>query len=136
MKRGLTSLLLLVLVGVTACSESSSPPADKAATSTTMAADLPADAPAPGTLLPATPLTPPVIDANGVTELKWEHLIPPGFEPEKIMAKYEDQISQIAEGSPEDEALLEKIVEEFNQAPSNPEWANKKIRLPGYFPFG
>ena len=72
-------------------------------------------------------------DSNDeVLNLEWEDLVPAGFEPETIMAKYAEQIDQISEGTPEDDALMEKILAEFNAAPSNAELSGKRVRIPGF----
>ncbi len=79
-----------------------------------------------------TEVAPLVINADGVLELAWENLVPVGYEPAVIMDKYQDQIDQLEEGSPEEEALFEKIMIEFNQSPSNQELNGQRVRLPGF----
>ncbi len=112
-------------------------PAETAEAKPAVTPPLPADAPAPGTPAPASePLvgmpTEPTVLPDGTLELRWEHLVPQGYEPETIMAKYAAQIDQITEGSPEDDALMEKIMAEFNTAPSNASLGGKRVRLPGF----
>ena len=64
--------------------------------------------------------------------LKWDDLVPPDFQPEKIMAKYQAQIQAAGEGSKEEVALFKKVMDEFNNAGPNTALNGKKVRIPGF----
>lgn len=71
-------------------------------------------------------------EENGVLQLAWEHLAPQGYDADTMMAKYQDQIGQVGQGSPEEKALLDTIMEEFSKAPTKPELAGKHVQIAGY----
>lgn len=66
------------------------------------------------------------------TKIMWEDLIPEDFQPEAIMAKYQEQIDNTPEGAPEEQALFDKIMAEFNNAPSNETLSGKQVKIPGF----
>ncbi len=65
-------------------------------------------------------------------EILWDGLIPANFTAESIMSKYEDQLAEIEDGSPEAAELYETMQAEFNNAPINDELDEALIRLPGF----
>lgn len=67
-----------------------------------------------------------------VRKIVWKDLIPKGFEPEVTMKKYEKLINNMSEGAEGEQALLDKIMDEFNNAPSNKELDGIKIKMPGF----
>lgn len=69
---------------------------------------------------------------SDVNKIMWEDLIPEDFQPESIMAKYQEQIDNTPEGAPEERALFDKIMAEFNNAPANEALNGKQVRIPGF----
>ncbi|UCC53323.1 MAG: DUF3299 domain-containing protein, partial [Anaerolineaceae bacterium] len=71
---------------------------------------------------------------NGIAyqEILWDALIPADFTPEAIMSKYENQLAQFEDGSPEAYDLYTQMQEEFNNAPVNELIDGALIRLPGF----
>ncbi|MEZ5535290.1 MAG: DUF3299 domain-containing protein [Thiolinea sp.] len=67
-----------------------------------------------------------------VTKIMWEDLIPEDFQPEVIMAKYQQEIDNTPEGAPEEKALFDKIMAEFNNAPPNETLSGKQVKIPGF----
>jgi hypothetical protein len=65
-------------------------------------------------------------------EIRWDALVPADFSPAAIMAKYEDQLAQIEDGSAEASALYTQMQEEFNSAPVNEALNETFVRLPGF----
>lgn len=65
-------------------------------------------------------------------EIMWDALIPAGFTADAIMAKYEDQLAQIQDGSPEAYNLYLQMQAEFNNAPVNKSIDGTLVRLPGF----
>ena len=65
-------------------------------------------------------------------EIMWDALVPLEFTPGAMMAKYEDQLSQFEDGSPEAYELYTQMQEEFNNAPVNELMNGSLIRLAGF----
>lgn len=65
-------------------------------------------------------------------ELTWEQLVPPGYRPEDMMAKYQGQLSVLADGDPAAMEIYNQMMEEFNNAPINEELNQINIRMPGF----
>ena len=65
-------------------------------------------------------------------EIKWSGLVPADFSSKAIMAKYEAQLAQFEDGSPEASDLYAKMQEEFNNAPVNEAVNETYVRLPGF----
>lgn len=73
-----------------------------------------------------------VIDDQGYRELAWEEMVPPGFRPEDIMAKYQDQLNQLQDGDLAAMDLYDQMQEEFMNAPINDELNAQMVKLPGF----
>lgn len=69
---------------------------------------------------------------NGYLQLDWDNLIAPGYETDTILAKYEPLIQEIPHGSEAAFELYQKMEEEFNNAPPNPNLADQKVSIPGF----
>jgi len=97
---------------------------------------LPEDAPALGTAVSelvkpeATPSN--TKDTPAYQTLSWDDLVPENYRPDKVLGKYQAQITAAAEGSPEERALYAKVMEELNSAEGNPALDGKTVRIPGF----
>lgn len=67
----------------------------------------------------------------GVRELKWEELVPPGWDPMKLLRSKGD-LSRLQDGDPQTSALMREVREVWDNAPIRPELAGQKVKLPGY----
>lgn len=65
-------------------------------------------------------------------QIMWDALIPADFTAEAIMAKYDDQLAQIPDGSSEAADLYTQMQAEFNDAPVNETIDGSFVRLPGF----
>jgi len=65
-------------------------------------------------------------------ELRWDDLVPDDFKPEAITQKYQQEITDAAEGSLEERILFKKIMAELNNAGPNTKLDGKKVRIPGF----
>lgn len=69
-------------------------------------------------------------------KIMWEDLVPKDFKPDVIAQKYKKQVDAITEGggdnSAEAQALMSKIIAEFNNAPANKEYDGVKVKIPGF----
>lgn len=70
--------------------------------------------------------------ASGYRELTWEALVPPGFRPEEIMAKYQPELSALQDGDPAAMEIYDQMMAEYNNAPINSELNEVDVRLPGF----
>lgn len=71
-------------------------------------------------------------DAEGFRELEWEEMVPPGFRPEDIMAKYQDELNQMQDGDPAAMDLYNQMQQEFSDAPINADLDGMAIKLAGF----
>ena len=88
---------------------------------------------APAASSPATPAAakPKVVD--GYTELRWDDLVPKGWDPGKAMRdKGITNIGMLIDGDPKTTALMSQMREAWDNAPTEPSLDGAKIRLPGY----
>ena len=71
---------------------------------------------------------------NDVTyeEIMWDGLIPADFTSAAIMAKYEEQLAELEDGSSEASDLYIQMQEEFNNAPVNEALDETFVRIPGF----
>ena len=65
-------------------------------------------------------------------ELRWEDLVPDDFKASNITKKYQQAITDAAEGSAEERALFKKIMGEINNAGPNLALNGKTVRIPGF----
>lgn len=72
------------------------------------------------------------VPTEAIKTLTWEDLIPNDYDPEQILTKYEELFSSIEEGSVEEQALLEKLDAEFDNAPSNQALDGTTVKIPGF----
>lgn len=70
--------------------------------------------------------------SSEVEELRWEDLVPENFRPATIIQKYQQAITDAAEGSEEERALYKKIMAEMNSAGANLDLNGKQVRIPGF----
>lgn len=90
--------------------------------------------PAPTSTDPAaaTVSTDVATDNVAYQEILWDALVPANFTADAIMAKYQNQLDQIEDGSPEAAELWTQMQEEFNNAPVNATIDGMQVRLPGF----
>lgn len=93
----------------------------------------------PGDALPAIPpyASPTAVavtsdDGQTYREIKWEELVPAGYRPEDILAKYQSQLDTFQDGDPAAMDLYRQMQEEFNNAPVNGDLNQVAIKLPGF----
>ena len=68
-------------------------------------------------------------------QLGWSHLIPEGYEPEKLLEKYEKDLMKL-ESLPDDSEeglqIIQRIQSEIDMIPTNTKWDGKWVSLPGF----
>jgi len=65
-------------------------------------------------------------------EIRWEDLVPNDFKADNITKKYQQAITDAAEGSQEERDLFKKIMSEINNAGPNLAISGKTVRIPGF----
>lgn len=69
--------------------------------------------------------------ASAVRQLKWEEMVPSGWDPVKIL-KGRGDLSRLQDGDAKASAMLREVREVWDAAPTRPELDGQKVRLPGY----
>lgn len=109
------------------------------ATTVTTTAVVPPTAAPPAAVEPAAvePTSAPTTYTDAATGtvyqvLEWEHLVPPEFQAEAIMQRYQEELAALEDGDPEAMAIYEQMQQEFANAPANEALDDTLIRLPGF----
>jgi hypothetical protein len=83
------------------------------------------------TVLQAAPVDKGAVKSRAVRELKWEELVPSGWDPAKIL-KGKGDLARLQDGDPKTSALMREVRQVWDDAPTRPELAGQKVKLPGY----
>ena len=75
-------------------------------------------------------LSAPLHAAEKYEEIKWELLVPKGWDPARDFKALD--LSKLDDADPRAAEALQKLKEMWDQAPTEPALAGKKIRLPGF----
>jgi hypothetical protein len=67
---------------------------------------------------------------NGILELKWEDLVPPGYSPYEIFEKYD--IDSLDDSDPQAAQLMAELREAWSMAPVVKELDGKHVKIPGF----
>ncbi len=78
-------------------------------------------------LLPGLPLP---AAANEFTEIKWDELVPRGWDPTRDFKALD--LGALQDADPRAIEALEKMKALFDNAPTEPSMAGRKVRLPGF----
>ena len=81
-------------------------------------------------LLLALCLAPPLQAAEDYRDLKWEVLVPKGWDPSKDLKALD--LGKLQDNDPRAMEALEKIRQMWDNAPTDPALAGAKVRLPGF----
>lgn len=71
-------------------------------------------------------------EAKDYNDILWDDLLPPDFNPEAILERYQDEILAAPEGSMEERILFDKVMGEINSAGANKAMDQMRVRVPGY----
>lgn len=100
----------LMVLSLAACQEQAADNAPNSASEATITTDAP---------------------SSTIKTLDWIDLLPPNIDREALMERYADLVIQRLD-QVDDRSLQATIINEFNQAPSNPKLEGLHIRLAGY----
>ncbi len=83
--------------------------------------------------LAAQPLPKPTANSAGYTEIRWDDLVPKGWDPTQLLKdKGGGNLAALQDGDPKANALLQQLREVWDNAPTEPELNNTRIKLRGY----
>ncbi|MES2719024.1 MAG: DUF3299 domain-containing protein [Pseudomonadota bacterium] len=83
--------------------------------------------------LAAQPLPKPTANSSGYTEIRWDDLVPKGWDPNKLIKdKGGADLAALQDGDPKAAALMQQLREVWDNAPTEPALDGTRIRLPGY----
>jgi len=83
--------------------------------------------------LAAQPVPKPTTNSAGYTEIRWDDLVPKGWDPTQLLKdKGGGNLAALQDGDPKANALLQQMREVWDNAPTEPELNNTRIKLPGY----
>lgn len=86
-------------------------------------------------LLPAAARAQPLPKAGpgGFTELRWDDLVPKGWDPMKgLRDKGVSNPAALFDGDPKTEALMSEMRQAWDNAPTEPSLNGTRVKLPGY----
>lgn len=71
---------------------------------------------------------------NGIVMLEWDDLIPPDFDPDKLIADRMAQygLSELDDADPRAQQLLKEVQEVWSQAPVVEALDGRRVKLPGF----
>jgi hypothetical protein len=81
-------------------------------------------------LEPAKAAKPPPKEASRYREVTWDELISPSWNPEAIFKSL--NLNTMLDGDPRANAALEKLREEWDNAPGNPTLNGVDVKIPGF----
>ena len=83
--------------------------------------------------LAAQPLPKPSTNSAGYTEIRWDDLVPKGWDPTRLLKeKGLGDTALLIDGDPKTQALMQQMREVWDNAPTEPALNNTRIKLPGY----
>lgn len=77
-----------------------------------------------------TPLPPLPDDPAALVELQWDYLIPPDWHPEELFA--DEDVDAIDDDDPRADALMERLLAAWAEAPVVEVLDGRRVRLPGF----
>ncbi len=69
---------------------------------------------------------------GGFRDTRWEDLGPKGWDQFKLVDEMSKDMRSMSDSDPRAVAMLKKMKEVWNDAPTNPELDGKAVRIPGY----
>lgn len=74
----------------------------------------------------------PSTTGSGYTEIRWDDLVPKGWDPMQGMDKNTAGMAALNDGDPKVVAMMQKLRELWDNAPTEPQLNNTRVKLPGY----
>jgi hypothetical protein len=70
--------------------------------------------------------------AEGVQAIEWKHLVPAGYNPDKLLEKYDREVANLRDGDPRAERLAKELRQAWEDAPVVQSLNNKTVKLTGF----
>jgi hypothetical protein len=70
--------------------------------------------------------------AENVRAIEWTHLVPAGYDPDKLLAKYDREVRNLRDGDPRGDRLAEELRRAWDNAPVVESLNNKIVKLTGF----
>ena len=65
-------------------------------------------------------------------DIEWDDLVPEGFSSDEVWSKYLDEFDEVEFGSPEEQAIYDKVLAEIDPDVIDPALDGQKIRMNGF----
>lgn len=65
-------------------------------------------------------------------EISWDQLVPKGWAPSKSLQLLGRKVQAFGDDTPAAQTYLKKLRQEWDNAPANADWDQKRVRLPGF----
>ena len=69
---------------------------------------------------------------DGYQEIEWDDLVPAEYQPQAILAKYQEQLESLDDSDPKAMEIYGNIQAELDNAPVNTAINGRKVKLPGF----
>ncbi|MCB1735902.1 MAG: DUF3299 domain-containing protein [Gammaproteobacteria bacterium] len=70
--------------------------------------------------------------AEGYREIDWDDLIPEDYQPEKLFAKYDEQIADLPDDDPRADQIMAEVQKLLDNAPVRDDLDGERVKLPGF----
>jgi hypothetical protein len=70
--------------------------------------------------------------AESVRAIEWKHLVPVGYDPNKLLEKYDRDVANLRDGDPRADRLAEELRRAWDSAPVVESLNNKIVKLTGF----
>ncbi|MCB1736871.1 MAG: DUF3299 domain-containing protein [Gammaproteobacteria bacterium] len=70
--------------------------------------------------------------AEGYREIDWDDLIPDDYQPEKLFAKYDEQIADLPDDDPRADQIMAEVQKLLDNAPVRDDLNGERVKLPGF----
>ena len=71
-------------------------------------------------------------EAEGVRAIEWKHLVPDGYDPYKLLDKYNRDVANLRDGDPRADRLADELRRAWDNAPVVVSLNNKIVKLAGF----
>ncbi len=85
--------------------------------------------------LAAQPAPRPTANSSGYTEIRWDDLVPKGWDPARLIQEKgggSANMAALQDGDPKAAAMLQQLREVWDNAPTEPQLDGSRVKLPGY----
>jgi hypothetical protein len=70
--------------------------------------------------------------AESIQAIEWKHLVPAGYDANKLLEKYDREVANLRDGDPRGDRLAEELRRAWDNAPVVESLNNKTVKLTGF----